>query len=406
VLLHLCALLPVLKDKITAVYINHGLQAVADDWQLHCEKTAKALQVQFLAIPVNATAEFGQSPEEAARNARYQAFRSLIGVNDLLLFAQHREDQLETVLLQLFRGSGLQGLSGMPSKAVFGYGFLLRPLLHESKQALVDYANSQQLQWVDDPSNFNNDYDRNFLRNTVIPQLKQRWPAMDKTVARSASHCADAQQLISAITEQQFFMVFDEASNALSISRMQALPVLEQRLVIRRWFRHLQLKMPAQAFIERIFTQVIAAQTDSNPQLLGQGYCLRRYRDKLYCLQQRQYRIPQVLPWPDQHTSLQLPDGRYLAYLPCVSGIPLSKWQQADVALRFRSGGEKIVLPGRLGRHSLKNLYQEAGIPPWQRPLIPLLYLNDELAAVGDLWISAAFYQENGRHCLRLQITT
>ena len=162
------------------------------------KKRQQSLGVDFILLRVNAVASQGESPEEAARNARYTALKSLIGINDVLLVAQHRDDQLETVLLQLFRGSGLRGLSAMPEIMAFGQGLMLRPLLNVSKLAIDDYARAHALIWVDDPSNLSNEYDRNFLRNAVLPLLKQRWPACDKTVARSARHCADAQVVISA----------------------------------------------------------------------------------------------------------------------------------------------------------------------------------------------------------------
>jgi len=409
VLMHLCAVLPELRPRVTAVYIHHGLQVQADDWAMHCQRTAEALGVAFMAIPVNARAEPGESPEEAARNARYAAFRALMGAGDVLMFAQHREDQLETVLLQLFRGSGLQGLSGMPDHIDFGAGWLLRPLLEVSQQAVLDYAHVHQLQWVEDPSNLSNAYDRNFLRNSIVPLLKQRWPALDKTVARSAGHCQEARQLLAVIAEQQFAAVFDEARQALSIPQLLALPTNQQSLVVRQWYRHLQLKMPSQAFMARIFAEVIHAQASGNPQLLGQGHCLRRYRDKLYCLPIQAEPLqppdlPSAIAWVDKQAPLSLPDGNYLQGIPAASGILWSVWQQGDLAIQFRRGGEKITLPKRMGSHCLKKLYQEAGIPPWQRPLMPLLYVNGDLAAVGALWISAQFYQAQG-DCIRLQVT-
>ncbi len=408
VLLHLCAALPELRPRVTAVYIHHGLQAVADDWAVHCQRTAEALGVAFMAIPVNARAGLGQSPEEAARNARYAAFRTLIGAGDVLMFAQHRQDQLETVLLQLFRGSGLQGLSGMPNHIKFGAGWLLRPLLEASQQAVLDYAHTYQLQWVEDPSNLSNAYDRNFLRNSIVPLLKQRWPALDKTVARSAGHCQEAGQWLSVIAEQQFAAVFDQARQALSIPQLLALPEPAQRWVIRHWYGHLHLKMPSQAFMGRIFAEVIHAQASGNPQLLGQGHCLRRYRDTLYCLPMQAESLqpadlPPAITWVDKQTPLILPDGNCLQGAPATSGILRSVWQQADIVIQFRRGGEKITLPKRTGSHCLKKLYQEAAIPPWQRPLMPLVYLNGQLAAVGALWISTQFYQAQG-DCVRLLI--
>jgi len=404
VLLHLCASISRLKDKLTAVYIHHGLQAEAGFWAEHCEKTAKDLGVEFLTLRVNANAAPGESPEEAARNARYTALKSLINADDVLLLAQHREDQLETVLLQLFRGSGLRGLSGMPERVAFGPGIMLRPLLNVPKQAIGDYADAHQLSWVEDPSNRSNDYDRNFLRNAVVPLLKQRWPAIDKTAARSAKHCADAQALVEEVADELFGAVFNPADKTLCISRLIEHHSRQQQLIIRHWFRHMGLKMLSQAFVERILNQVVAAAGHRDPVLPGQGYSIRRYRDKLYCLSglylTDMSQAKQGCVWPAGQTSIKISQGRILSCLSSPKGIPREQWQSAKVEVRFRRGGEKIRLPGREGHHSLKNLFQEAGIPPWERDATPLIYLNDKLAAVGDQWISAAFYSEKNQDCI------
>ena len=404
VLLHLCASITTLKDKIAAVYVHHGLQTEAEYWARHCEKTAQSLGVDFIVLRVNAVASLGESPEEAARNARYTALKSLIGINDVLLVAQHRDDQLETVLLQLFRGSGLRGLSAMPELMAFGQGVMLRPLLNVSKFAIDDYAQAHALNWVDDPSNLSNDYDRNFLRNEVLPLLKQRWPACDKTVARSARHCADAQVVISALADELFCQVFNVVDKTLCISQLKSYEIAQQQLVIRHWFQTLNLRMPAQAFVERLQSEVLSAREDGDPVLSGQGYRVRRYRDKLYCLKQVAPEIVRDSIWPAEQTSIKVSDQQTLSCVQSSVGICREQWQNATIVVKARSGGEKIRLPGRKGHHALKKLFQEAGIPPWEREAIPLVYLDDKLAAVGDLWISADFYSEKGQGCISLSL--
>ena len=402
VLLHLCATDHKLKAKITAVYVHHGLQAEAESWAKHCQKTAQELGVGFILLRVNAVAEPGASPEEAARNARYAALKSLIGAEDVLLVAQHRDDQLETVLLQLFRGSGLRGLSAMPEHMAFGQGMMLRPLLNIAKSAIDDYARTQGLSWVEDPSNLSHDYDRNFLRLAVLPLLKQRWPACDKTVARSARHCADAQEIISELAENLFQQVFNAADQTLSIVRLQSYQIPQQQLIIRQWFQALGLKMPALAFVERVQSEVLAARESSDPQLSGQGYSVRRYRDRLYCLKSAAPDGVRDGIWPTWQASIKVSDRQSLSCVPSSAGISREQWQNAVIKIAARSGGEKIRLPGRLGCHTLKKLFQEAGIPPWEREAIPLIYLDDKLAAVGDLWISADFYSEETLDCVSL----
>ena len=404
VLLHCCAAISQLKGKLTAVYVHHGLQAEAESWAKHCEKTAKALEVEFLTLRVNAKAAPGESPEEAARNARYAALKSLMHTDDVLLLAQHQEDQLETVLLQLFRGSGLQGLSGMPECTAFGSGMMLRPLLNTPKQAISDYAHAHQLSWVEDPSNQSHEYDRNFLRNAVVPLLKQRWPAIDKTVARSAKHCADAQRLVEEVADELFAEVFNPADQTLSIGRLAEHQRHPQQLIIRHWFRHRGLKMPAQALVGRILTEVAAAAGHRDPVLSGQGYRIRRYRDKLYCLTDSVQETLRDCVWPAGQASVKIGHDRTLSWRLSSKGILREQWVAAKVEVGFRRGGEKIRLPGRQGRHSLKNLFQEAGIPPWERDVIPLIYLNGTLAAVGDLWISAGFYSEKSHGCISFHL--
>ena len=402
VLLHLCATNPNLKDNITAVYVHHGLQAEAEAWAIHCQKTAASLGVAFMLLRVNAVADPGESPEEAARNARYAALKSLIGTDDALLVAQHRDDQLETVLLQLFRGSGLRGLSAMPERMAFGRGVMLRPLLNVSKLAIDDYARTQGLSWVEDPSNLSHDYDRNFLRNAVLPLLKQRWPACDKTVARSARHCADAQLIISELAENLFRPIFNTADRTLSISRLTSYEIPQQQLVIRQWFQALGLKMPALAFVERLQAEVLAARDDKDPVLFGQAYNVRRYRDRLYCLKSHAPDPVQETAWPTGQSTIKLSDRQSLSCVPSSAGIRREHWQNARIKVTARTGGEKISLPGRTGHHALKKLFQEAGIPPWAREAIPLVYLDDKLAAVGDLWVSAEFYSDENQDCVSL----
>lgn len=404
VLLHLCASTKSLAGKITAVHVHHGLQDEADAWVEHCKKTAESLGVNFKPLHVDATANTGESPEETARNVRYAALKLLVTADDALLIAQHRDDQLETVLLQLFRGAGLRGLSGIPESIFLGPSLMLRPLLNFSKTEVVEYAKAHDLQWIEDPSNQQNHLDRNYLRNIVIPLLKQRWQSCDKTVARSARHCAEAQVIVSAVADELFYPVFSSANRTLCVSQLQAHKSPRQQLIIRHWFQSLGLRMPAQAFVERIQSEVIAAREDSDPILVGQGFLIRRYRDRLYCLSQKEQEPPEDMIWAAGQTFIEYLVHRKLFYTQSSAGILYEQWQKSKVTVKFRSGGEKIRLPKRKEHHALKKLFQEAGIPPWERDLIPLIYLNNKLAAVGDLWISADFYHEKPDACIHFVI--
>ncbi len=401
VLLHLCASISSLQNKITAVHIHHGLQAVGDAWPSHCRSVAKQLGVDFVEIHVDARSAGRESPEEAARNARYDALKALLSENDVLMVAQHREDQLETVLLQLFRGAGLQGLSGMPEMMVFGKGVLLRPLLNTPKQVIDQYARQHDFNFIEDPSNQGIDFDRNFLRNEIVPLLKQRWPSIDKTVSRSAVHCAEASELLSKLAGDQFKQVYQTKDATLSIPALVKLDVTEQALIVRQWFARLGLKMPPRAFVLRILSMIQSPLSD--PQLPNQKHTIRRFRNSLFCVPQQTVILPeQGVVWSNSDAPLDLPDGTELKIAYDHSGIDQSIWLRSHIDVRFRSGGEKIALPNREGRHRLKNLYQDAGIPPWERPYIPLIYLDGRLAAIADLWIGSEFYCKNKPGCIRL----
>jgi tRNA(Ile)-lysidine synthase len=401
VLLHLAAAVPLLRGRITAMYVHHGLQVQAGQWAAHCQQTAAHLAVGFQVLHVNAQPQPGESPEEAARNARYTALKALLAKDDVLLVAQHREDQLETVLLQLFRGGGLRGLSGMPERMAFGEGFLLRPLLAVAKQAIADYADRHGLVWVEDPSNQHSDYDRNFLRNEIVPLLKRRWPALDKTVARSAGHCAEAEAVLSDLAGRLAAPVFNPADQTLTISRLLAYSEAEQKWVIRHWLQGLHVKMPSQNLLARLQAEVLAARPDASPIVATAGYCLRRYQDKLYCLPPHSLSLATGV-WPQGQAAFVLNARQCLQCVPASTGIALTVWQQSCVEVRARQGGEKIRLPHRQGRHSLKKLFQEAGIPPWERELVPLIYLDGQLAAVGGYWLAAEFYCQSENACLRI----
>jgi tRNA(Ile)-lysidine synthase len=295
-------------------------------------------------------------------------------------------------------------LSGIPESITLGLGTVLRPLLTIGKNEIDQYAQDQQLHWVEDPSNQKNEYDRNFLRNQVIPLIRQRWESCDKTVSRSARHCSEAQIIVSAVAEELFYPVFNRHTQTLCLTQLLAHKNTRQQLIIRHWFQKLGLKMPSLCFLERVQHEVIAAREDSDPVLEGQGYVIRRYRDNLYCLKQNNQEQPQDREWSHDESGIALTAYRNLSYQIGSAGILQEQWQKAKITIKFRSGGEKIRLPKRKENHTLKKLFQEAGIPPWERDLIPLIYMNGKLAAVGDLWISADFYHEKPDACLHFLI--
>lgn len=403
VLLHLTSSIAEIKSKITAVYVHHGLQIEADQWASHCEAIALALGVNFQCLTVNAQKTAGQSPEEAARDARYGVLKPLLGEYDVLLVGQHREDQLETVLIQLFRGAGVQGLSGMPLVSNFGAGKKCRPFLDVAKLTILDYAKEHKLSWIEDPSNQCNDFDRNFLRNRIIPELKQRWMGLDKTVSRTARHCAISHHQIEDLAQQLFSKVFNDTDQTLNIMCLLELESDKQHLVIRQWFKHNKLRMPTEKNVRAIINEVVLAKENANPEIKIQKHSIRRYRKKLYCLKKEYELVREGGIWENNLMEWKLNDWQNLVLLDTSEGIPKQLWDNSDVMVKYRQGNEKIKLPGRQGGYSLKKLFQEKAIPPWERNLIPLIYINGNLVAIADLWISADFYSCDNEVCYFLK---
>ncbi len=393
VLLHLLSQSAELTGKISAIHINHGLSAESCQWQKHCQKTAGNLQIDFHSIRVDAKAGKGESPEEAARIARYQALKDLLDEQDILLFAQHREDQMETLLIQLFRGAGVKGLAAMPAMIEFGLGKLCRPFLDISWEQIRAYAKQHNLYWVEDPSNKDIQFDRNFLRQQIIPQLKQRWPSLDQSVARSARHCAAMQEFSEAIISRNFQEIYRVDNKALMKKALSELDVFQQQLILRKWLSLFKQKMPSTTLVNRVIEEIIQSPSNAVKQVQSKQYTVISYQNLLYCLRPSENIAKQTeIPWPNEQKTVFLGGNQHLSLFESQQGIAKHHWQDADVVIKFRQGQEKIKLPGRKGHHSLKKLYQSQRIPPWERVKIPLIYLNNELAAVADLWISADFY--------------
>lgn len=397
VLLHLCAGQAQLRPHLVAVYVNHGLQALADDWERHCRQQTELLGVRYLSLKVDANAKPGESPEAAARQARYRALQPLLQTGDLLLLAQHREDQLETFLLQLFRGAGVQGLAGMPEAAPLGQGIMLRPLLNVAKADIQHYAERHGLKWCDDPTNLKSDYDRNFLRNEIVPLLKTRWPALDKTVARSARHCGEAAGLLDAWGQKTLSALLNETDLSLALDGLQSFAPAERHWLLRQWFDRLNLKPPSEAQLQTLLQQMLVSGGD--PKIYSQNRCFRKYRQRLYCLPEPEAQKPDACDWQPETKDLPLANGYRVGITPASSGIAQNLWQTGKISLRPRCGGERLKLPNRTGRHCLKKLYQEAGIPPWDRDSRPLVYLNGRLAAVAGLWIDEWAWSQAPEAC-------
>jgi tRNA(Ile)-lysidine synthase len=374
--------------KLHAVYINHGLSPHASDWARHCEQVCNALSVPFKSIGVTVALKSGVSPEAAAREARYQAFLGLTQSGGYLCTAHHQDDQAETVFLQLLRGAGPKGLAAMAAQAPFGAGTLLRPLLQFTRAELAEYASVYKLQWIDDESNFDTDYDRNFLRHEIIPRLRERWPSLTRTLDRSARLCAESAQLLDELAQQDLLHLQEAKSDVISISGLKTLTPERQRNVLRYWVRQHGFALPSDIKLQHVLSDVVDAGEDRQPCVQWPGAEVRRYGGYLYLMPPLvEFQSNPVIPWDDLKKSLLLPDGRRLV----CSYLKKSSLGQQAVSVRFRQGGEQVQVMGMTHTTSLKKVLQDLEIPPWLRDRVPLIYVGEELVQVAGSAVRGPF---------------
>ncbi|MBD9613901.1 tRNA lysidine(34) synthetase TilS [Pseudomonas sp. PDM02] len=381
VLLHLLAHLAKTEHlpELKAIHIHHGLQSVADAWPEHCQSVCDALGIPLQVVHVQV--QPGASLERAARDARYGAFIEATQANEVLLTAQHRDDQAETLLFRLLRGAGVRGLSGMPRQRVLGKGHLVRPLLDVTRAELEGYANQYSLSWIEDPSNQDRRFSRNYLRNQVFPVLTERWPQAMATMARSAAHLSEAQELLDELAKIDLAQAssiseFDWLGvPSLELSTLVSLSAARQRNAVSHWLSALT-RLPDSDHWSG-WEDFRDAAADASPVWRLADGELHRANGRIWWLSGCWLRTPPPAPdWPDPSLSLALPDNGVLSLTGQTPDGPLH--------IRYREGGEVMSLPER-GHRDLKRLLNERGVPGFVRGRLPLLYQGEQLLAVASL---------------------
>jgi tRNA(Ile)-lysidine synthase len=376
------------RTGIIAIHVNHGLHPDADDWENHCRNIADELGITFLSRQVTVDDDLKSGPEAAARQARYAVLQTLVEPGDCVLSAHHEEDQAETLLLNLMRGSGVAGLAGIGAVQSFGSGRLLRPLLGISGEAIRAYAERHELFWIEDPSNVDTRFDRNFLRQEVMPKLASRWPAVSARLKQSADLASEASALLKDLADID--LVAAGSPQRLDLSVVQALSPARQRNLLRQAISLNGLPPPPATRLYQAIHELVPAREDAQPLVKWPGVELRRYRDHLYIL-------PAMADLPEEPAQVLLPEESLdlgpgmgqLALEPLAEGGISPECTSDGLRVRYRHGGEEIQPAGHERTHKLKKLLQQEGIVPWMRERLPLLYAGDKLVAVADLWIAA-----------------
>jgi tRNA(Ile)-lysidine synthase len=399
VLLHQLVALSVESNTppVLAIHINHGLQVAADHWQQHCESICHHLNVDCTSIVVNVDGKGGL--EQSARDARYAAFEQYLQAGDVLFQGHHLDDQAETVLMRLLNGSGPKGLAGIPAQRIVGSAILARPLLNCAKEDILNYAQQQQLHWVEDTSNNDSRYDRNFLRNEILPKLQQRWPSVKRNLSRSGLLSADLSREISSLAEADLAACdYHSSDSSLCVNGLLALPLNRRLSVLRQLALSLQDLPPSLAVLEQV-NNALSADSQAHP--------LIQYGDAEFRIAAGRLMIMPALKGVDSSSVYQW-DGQSVLELDGLgsleavssSGRGLRHFDRAEV--KYRQGGERCQPAGRKHSQTLKKLLQEYGVKPWLRDRVPLLYVDEQLAAVGDYWVCEDFLSPDGEPGLEL----
>jgi tRNA(Ile)-lysidine synthase len=374
-----------LSVPIKAVHVNHGLQEDAAKWAVHAQVVCDDLGIELVTLQVSDKPAVNQSIEAFAREQRYRLIGNVMPAEAMLLTAQHQDDQAETLILQLLRGAGVDGLASMPLCREFARGWLARPLLEFSQDAVMDYAKAHQLQWVDDPSNASHTYDRNYLRHQVMPVLKQRWPHAAQTMAKSASLLGEGRHFISAQLTEKLHVRVNQ--RRFSVESFAELDSFSRRQLLREWLRISACDLPDASRLSSC-EKLSLSETDSG-EVCWSTICVRRYAQQLW-ITPRELPVVNSVPHVVRSASdrIDLEEGRLVA-CAAKDGIPKAACDEGRVSIHHHAEGCRYRLLGREGERRFKQLCQELGIPSWSRMLQPLIMVDGLLWAIGNHRVSA-----------------
>lgn len=391
-----------LPCNVRAIHVNHGLSTHAADWQAHCLVQCEQAGVPCDVRTVNVSTQ-GRGLEDAARQARYHVFNEVASGQDIVLTAHHATDQAETLLLRLLRGCGSAGLKGvlaMRRLSEISDVTLWRPLLHYSRLQLETYAKQQSLMWVEDDSNTDERFDRNYLRHQVLPLLSARWPGFEGRWQLTAADAAEQAELLQEAAAEWLPALQPKAErvgHSIDLSALLTCSSAKRRTLLRYWLQQLAVPVPERVHLQEIEQQLLSDREGAGAQVCWSGYQLCRFQQRLYCLPT----LPNIEPLPNRwrlngvESTLQTAAVTIVArYCGSATGEglqresldELTQWQARHWQVRWRTGGERCQPEARPHSQILKKLLLEAKLEPWLRNRTPLIYCDGELVAVAGLW--------------------
>ncbi|EOI3529426.1 tRNA lysidine(34) synthetase TilS [Cronobacter dublinensis] len=377
--------------RLRAIHVHHGISPNADRWAAHCQAMCHRWQVPLELAYVELREE-GLGVEAQARKARYQAFEAALAPGEALVTAQHLDDQCETLLLALKRGSGPAGLAAMPAKLPFAGSVILRPLLNTPRAQLEAWADRHKLLWIDDESNQDDRYDRNFLRLRILPALEARWPHFTQAAARSAQLCGEQEQLLDELLAPELAALME--GKTLAIAPLESMSERKRAALLRRWLAALNAPMPARATLQRIWDEVAQSREDASPRLKVGDNEARRYQGRLWWIKARRGQRQTIIPWQDASRPLLLPQALgALAFGSEGDAVRAPRAQEA-LSVRFSAPGTLYIVGRDRGR-PLKKLWQELQVPPWRRETTPILFYDEQPICAPGLFVTREGQAQN-----------
>jgi tRNA(Ile)-lysidine synthase len=342
-------------DKLRAVHCNHHLSKQCDVWEKFCSKLCQSLNIAYLNIDIHL--DKSSNIEENARKKRYQSLSDNLEENEVLCTAHHKNDQAETLLLQLFRGAGVAGLASMPTAKTLGKGTHYRPLLNIAKTDIIQYAKDNHLSWVEDDSNADINFRRNFLRLDIMPKLEMVYQNLTNTLARSAKHQSESLHLTQDLAQSDIEQYQLMSDNRLNVERLSALKPYRIKNILRYHLVNLGFLTPSDKVTQQIL-DLLCAKEDANPLVSWGDFEIRRYQNQLYFMSNQVASNGDFCPY-----YAEFKDAKHFS-------------------IRYRDEGQRIKLPNKNHSQSLKKVLQKAGIPPWERNTLKMYYIEDELRAM------------------------
>ncbi|HRQ04569.1 MAG TPA: tRNA lysidine(34) synthetase TilS [Nitrosomonas halophila] len=384
---------PSLGLKLSAAHVAHGISPHTGQWSAFCQTLCDRLGIPLTIHRLQIQKRPQESLEAAARQARYRAFEQIQA--DCIVLAQHQDDQVETLLLQLLRGAGVKGLSAMPHIRPLKPGTsvrLLRPLLDISRSAILHYARQQNLEWITDESNSDTCFDRNFLRHRILPLLEQRYPAYRKTITRASQHLGEAFHLLDELAQVDAQTVV--RADKIQLAELRGLSPARAKNLLRYLLAQHMVSLPSTAKLEEILRQLYGAQPDTQLCFMVDTLEIRCYRGHVEFLRAHSTSSPIITPiiWQgEQWLHLSARHNKLEFSYQNATGIDPGKLAQQTVTIRSRTGGERFQPDCRRPRRSLKKILQEAALPPWKRDMLPLLFCGEQLVWVAGIGVDCSF---------------